>query len=90
MSEETQTEPVRKERNGKVVSKSGDKSIVVLVESRRRHPRYGKVVNFSKRFHVHDPANAAKVGDKVRIGECRPQSKLKKWRLLEVAGQSNG
>ena len=85
MSEEMQAKSVRKERSGKVVSKSGDKSIVVLVEARRRHPRYDKVVNFSKRFHVHDPANAAKIGDKVRITECRPQSKLKKWRLLEVA-----
>jgi small subunit ribosomal protein S17 len=84
MSEEVQAKPVRKERAGKVVSKSGDKSIVVLVEGRRRHARYGKVVNFSKRFHVDDPSNAAKVGDKVRIGECRPQSKLKRWRLLEV------
>lgn len=86
MSEEVQVKTVRKERSGEVVSKSGDKSIVVLVEGRRRHPRYGKVVKFSKRFHVHDPANAAKVGDNVRITECSPQSKLKRWRLLEIPG----
>ena len=74
----------RKERNGKVVSKSGDKSLVVLVERRKPHPLYGKVVTYSRKYHVHDEENAAKVGDRVRIVECRPVSRLKRWRLVEV------
>ena len=74
----------RKERKGTVVSKSGDKSVVVLVERRKPHPFYGKVVKHSKKFHVHDADNAAKVGDSVRIVECRPISRLKRWRLVEV------
>ena len=75
---------VRKQRRGKVVSKSGDKSIVVLVEKRRRHPLYNKVVTYSKRFHVDDPKNRAALGEKVLIEECRPVSKQKRWRLIEV------
>ena len=77
---------IRKERSGKVVSKSGDKSIVVLVEKRIRHPLYNKVITHSKKFHVDDPENKAAVGDKVRIVECRPISKSKRWRLVEVPG----
>jgi len=75
---------VRKERQGVVVSRSGDKSIVVLVERRKPHPLYGKVLRHFKKFHVHDEANAAKVGDKVRIVECRPMSRTKRWRLAEI------
>jgi small subunit ribosomal protein S17 len=74
----------RKERQGVVVSKSGNKSIVVLVEMRRRHAKYGKVLWHSSKFHVHDEQNAAKVGDRVRIAECRPMSRTKRWRVLEV------
>lgn len=77
---------VRKERRGVVASKSGDKSIVVVVERKKRHPLYGKVVKHAKKFHAHDEKNAAKVGDMVRIVECRPMSKMKRWRLLEVVG----
>lgn len=73
-----------KGRQGVVVSKSGNKSIVVLVEKRRRHPKYGKVMWHSSKFHVHDEKNAANVGDQVRIAECRPMSRLKRWRLLAV------
>jgi small subunit ribosomal protein S17 len=76
---------LRKTRKGKVVSKSGNKSIVVLVETRRQHPRYKKVVTYSKKFHVHDEKNIAVVGDKVEIIECRPVSRLKKWRLQTVS-----
>jgi len=85
MSEKTTATRLRKERRGRVVSKSGDKSIVVRVEGRRQHPLYGKVVRFSKNLHVHDERNEAGVGDNVRIEECRPVSKKKRWRLLEVA-----
>jgi small subunit ribosomal protein S17 len=74
----------RKERKGTVVSKSGDKSLVVRVERRKPHPFYGKVVRHSRKFHVHDAENAAKPGDQVRIVECRPMSKMKRWRLVEV------
>ena len=76
---------LRKTRKGTVVSKSGNKSIVVLVETRRQHPLYKKVVTYSKKFHVHDEENVAVVGDKVEIIECRPVSRLKKWRLSKVS-----
>jgi len=74
----------RRERSGEVISKSGDKSLVVRAERRRVHPTYGKVVREYKKFHVHDEKNAAKVGDLVEIAECRPMSKMKCWRLVAV------
>ncbi len=74
----------RKVREGTVVSHSGNKTIVVEVETRRRHPRYEKVVTFYRKFHTHDEQNQAKVGDRVRIVETRPLSRLKRWRLLTV------
>ena len=77
---------VRKELKGKVVSRSGDKTIVVMVERRTRHPVYEKVIKTSKKFHAHDEKNAAKVGDLVRIVEARPLSRLKRWRLIEIFG----
>jgi small subunit ribosomal protein S17 len=75
---------VRKRRQGRVVSKSGDKSIVVLVERRVRHPLYGKVIKRTRKYHAHDEHNAANIGDSVSIIECRPVSRLKRWRLLNV------
>lgn len=87
MAEQAPKQRVSKERQGVVVSKSGDKSVVVLVEERRRHERYGKVQWHASKFHVHDEKNTAKVGDKVRITECRPISRTKSWRLLEVTVQ---
>jgi len=82
----TETSPrnMRKTRKGVVVSKSGSKSIVVQTERRRVHPQYSKVVRQFKKFHVHDEENAAKVGDKVEIVECRPLSRLKRWRLVRI------
>jgi small subunit ribosomal protein S17 len=68
---------------GTVVSDKGDKTVVVLVERRFRHPLMGKIVRRSKKFHAHDDANAIKAGDTVRIEECAPVSKLKSWRVLE-------
>ena len=76
----------RRVRNGEVISKSGDKSLVVRAERRRVHPDYGKVVREYKKYHVHDEKNQAKVGDIVNIAECRPMSKMKCWRLVSVAG----
>jgi len=74
----------RKERQGVVVSDVQDKTIVVRVERRTTHPLYGKTVKRSKRYHVHDEANEAGVGDTVRIQETRPISKLKRWRLAGI------
>ena len=74
----------RKERVGKVVSDRMDKTIVVRVERRFRHPRFKKVVTAYSKFYAHDEKNEAKVGDRVRIQETRPLSKTKCWRLVEV------
>lgn len=73
---------LRKVRRGVVVSKSGEKTVVVQGERRERHPIYGKVVRRFKRYHVHDEANTAKVGDKVTIMETRPLSATKRWRIV--------
>lgn len=75
---------LRKQRDGRVVSANMDKTIVVLVERRIRHGLYGKELTRSKRFHAHDEKNEAQVGDRVRIMETRPLSKLKHWRLVEI------
>ncbi len=80
----------RKVRKGTVVSRSGDRSIVVQTERRKRHPLYGKVVRFFKRYHAHDAENAAKIGDKVSIEECRPISRTKHWRLKSVETDRTG
>jgi small subunit ribosomal protein S17 len=72
----------RKVRKGVVVSKSGEKSVVVQSERRERHPVYGKVVRRFKKFHAHDEANTAKVGDVVTIAETRPLSATKRWRIV--------
>ncbi len=84
MSETTAERASRKVRKGTVVSKSGDKSIVVRVERRLLHPVYGKVVKTSTKFHAHDEKNEAKVGDAVVIMETRPLSKTKRWRLVSI------
>ena len=75
---------LRKERTGVVVSDAMQKTIVVRVERKTRHPLYGKEVRQLKKFYAHDEDGAAKVGDRVRIEETRPLSKLKRWRLIEV------
>jgi small subunit ribosomal protein S17 len=74
----------RKVREGVVVSDRMDATVVVAVVERVRHPRYGKTVQRTKRLYVHDAEGAAKVGDRVRVVETRPLSKLKRWRLAEV------
>lgn len=78
----------RKERNGIVISDAMDKTIVVKVERRVRHPLYGKEMKMSNTCCVHDEANEAKVGDWVRIMETRPLSRTKRWRLIEVVRKS--
>jgi small subunit ribosomal protein S17 len=74
----------RKVRIGKVVSDKMDKTIVVAVETYKRHPLYGKRVKSTKKFKAHDEQNIAKVGDIVKIMETRPLSKEKRWRLVEI------
>jgi small subunit ribosomal protein S17 len=74
----------RKVREGIVVSDSMNATIVVAVIDRVRHPRYRKTVQRTKRLYVHDSESTAKVGDRVRVIETRPLSKLKRWRLTEV------
>ncbi len=74
----------RKTRVGVVVSDKRDKTITVEVIGSRRHPLYGKVVRSRGRFHVHDEANDARLGDTVMIAETRPLSKTKRWRVVEI------
>jgi small subunit ribosomal protein S17 len=80
----TATRGHRKVRTGRVISKAGDKTIVVGIERLMQHPLYGRVVRRSKKLHVHDEINDANVGDFVEIMETRPLSKLKHWRLVRV------
>ena len=79
-----ETRSQRKERTGVVVSNKMDKSIVVVVQRRMRHAKYGKFVTRSSRFMAHDEKNECNPGDKVRIMETRPLSKNKCWRLVEI------
>lgn len=74
----------RKVREGLVVSDAMEATVVVAVIERVRHPRYGKTVQRTKKLYVHDQDNSAKIGDRVRVIETRPLSKLKRWRLAEV------
>lgn len=75
---------LRKERVGMVVSDKMDKTIVVAVSERVKHPLYKKIVNRTKKFKAHDENNSCGIGDKVRIAETRPLSKDKCWRLVEI------
>jgi small subunit ribosomal protein S17 len=68
---------------GTVVSDKNDKTVVVLVERKVKHPLYGKIIRRSKKYHAHDAENAAKAGEVVRIQECAPISKNKTWTLVE-------
>jgi small subunit ribosomal protein S17 len=74
----------KKERVGEVVSNKMAKTIVVRVERRFPHPKFRKVVTAYKKFYAHDEKGEAKVGDRVRIQECRPLSKTKRWRLVVI------
>jgi small subunit ribosomal protein S17 len=89
-TETTELRNTRKVRKGVVISRSGDKTIVVQSECRKRHPEYGKVIRQFNKYHVHDEKNVAKVGDQVAIVECRPLSKMKRWRLTEVTVAGEG
>lgn len=75
---------LRKERIGVVSSNKMEKSIVVTVETKVMHPKYGKFVKHTKKFMAHDEKGECGIGDKVRIMETRPLSKLKRWRMVEI------
>ncbi len=75
---------LRKERIGIVTSNKMDKSIMVSVERRKKHPKYGKFIKLTNKFHAHDEKNECNQGDLVRIMETRPLSKTKNWRLVEI------
>ena len=79
-----ETRNLRKERTGVVVSDKMEKSVVVAVVIREKHPIYGKFVKKTKKFHAHDVENTCNPGDTVRIMETRPLSKTKRWRLVEI------
>ncbi len=80
----TQAEKVQRTLIGAVTSDAMNKSITVTIERRIKHPVYGKYVKRSTKLHVHDENNECSKGDVVRIEECRPMSKTKSWRLVEV------
>ena len=75
---------MRKTRTGVVVSDKMDKTIVVEIRTRVKHPLYGKIMNRTKRFKAHDENNECGIGDTVRVMETRPLSKDKRWRLVEI------
>jgi small subunit ribosomal protein S17 len=75
---------LRKERIGVVVSTKMDKSIIVVIKRKVKHPIYGKFINKTKKLMAHDEANSCNIGDTVRISETRPLSKNKTWRLIEI------
>ncbi|MGI6192531.1 MAG: 30S ribosomal protein S17 [Christensenellales bacterium] len=75
---------IRKTRIGTVVSDKMDKTIVVAIKTKVRHPLYGKMINHTVKFKAHDEENACGIGDTVKIMETRPLSKDKRWRLVEI------
>ncbi len=80
----TETRGIRKSRVGMVVSDKMDKTIVVEIKTRVRHPLYGKIMNKTSKFKAHDEQNQCGIGDKVRVMETRPISRDKHWRVVEI------
>ena len=74
--------------SGTIVSDKGEKTVVVRVERRVKHPLYGKIIRLSKKYHAHDEANAFRTGEQVRIEECAPISKNKNWTVLDRIGEA--
>ncbi|MEI6170874.1 MAG: 30S ribosomal protein S17 [bacterium] len=81
---------MKKMKTGRVVSDRMEQTIVVRVEEHRLHPLYRKHVTSHVKFHAHDPQQEAGMGDLVRIEECRPLSRTKRWRLLEIVEKAEG
>ena len=84
MTETTVARNSRKVPQGVVVSISGNKTIVVQITERKRHPKYGKMMTSTKKLHAHDEECTAGLGDTVKVMETRPLSKMKRWRLVEI------
>ena len=82
-------EKVLRIQTGSVVSDKMDKSAVVLIERRVKHPIYGKFMKKSTKLHIHDENNECAVGDTVQISECRPISKTKSWKLVKIVEKAN-
>ena len=83
------SEKVLRIQTGSVVSDKMDKSAVVLIERRVKHPIYGKFMKKSTKLHIHDENNEGGIGDTVQITECRPISKTKSWKLVKVVEKAN-
>ena len=83
------SEKVLRIQTGSVVSDKMDKSAVVLIERRVKHPIYGKFMKKSTKFHIHDENNECAIGDTVQITECRPISKTKSWKLVKIVEKAN-
>jgi len=83
------SEKVLRIQTGSVVSDKMDKSAVVLIERKVKHPIYGKFMKKSTKLHIHDENNECATGDTVQISECRPISKTKSWKLVKVIGKAN-
>ena len=88
--EATQKTARRQQKVGRVVSNKMDKTIVVIVESLKKHRIYKRTYKQTKRFNAHDEENTCQIGDMVRIEECRPLSKTKRWRLVEIVRPGSG
>lgn len=88
MAEQTQTR-VQRSVQGSVLSAKADKSITVLIERQVKHPLYKKIIRRSTKLHAHDEQNQCKEGDTVIIEECRPLSKTKSWRLVEIINRAS-
>ena len=83
------TETIQRTLQGKVISDKMDKSITLLIERQVKHPLYGKFIKRSTKIHAHDESNECKAGDVVRIVECRPISKTKSFKLVEIVERAN-
>ncbi len=77
-------EPLTRTKTGRVISDKADKTVTVLLERQVKHPLYGKYIKRSTKVHAHDEENSCGEGDTVRIKECRPLSKTKSWRVVEI------
>ncbi len=77
-------EAIRKTRTGKVIGDKMDKTVIVAVDSPRKHPLYKKMIRRTMKYYVHDEKKQCKIGDTVKIEETRPLSKLKRWRIVEI------
>jgi small subunit ribosomal protein S17 len=78
------SESLKRTRTGRVTSSKADKTVTVIVERQVKHPLYGKYIKRSTKLHAHDEDNSCAEGDLVRIAECRPLSKTKSWRVVEI------